>query len=415
MRPLRVPGFALLLSGQAVNSIGNWVAIIAIWGFASFEFDAGAGDLGLLFVALSLPGVLLGPLLGVPIDRLGPRKTLIIANVLGVANALALSQADSYAQIIVLALPLGLIEALATSSLDALPPRMVDDTDLVSANALLGSAQNVAIIIGPLVAAAVNVRWGLRGAFLADAATFLVGIAVALPLKIDHVEGERHSARSELTAGLSLVRRSPGLRWTFRTATITYVLWGLAGILEPLYVRDVLGESDNTFALLQTVFGIGLVGAEIVLAQIGDRMARPRYVAMATIFSGAAASIYLGTEWLLVAYVGVFLWGVDVAFFYSPAKTLLQRYSPMYAHGRIMSLNQTAEPFGSVLAAPVAVVAVGAFGVTAVALTASAAVVAAGFGALRSSRQLPDPPRRTVRPGADHSLDAVARGGPAPL
>ncbi|MDQ3354378.1 MAG: hypothetical protein M3507_07865 [Actinomycetota bacterium] len=72
MRLLRVPGFGPLLAGQAVNSVGNWVAIIAIWGFASFQFDAGAGDIALLFVALSLPGALLGPLLGLPIDRLGP-------------------------------------------------------------------------------------------------------------------------------------------------------------------------------------------------------------------------------------------------------------------------------------------------------------------------------------------------------
>lgn len=414
MRPLRVPGFALLLGGQAVNSIGNWVAVIAIWGFASFEFDAGAADLGLLFVALSLPGVLLGPLLGVPIDRLGPRQTLIIANLLGIIDALALSQADSYTQIIVLALPLGLIEALATSSLDALPPRLVDDSDLVSANALLGSAQNLAIIVGPLVAAAVNARWGLQGAFLADALTFLVGIAVAMRLDIEPIETERRSARSELKTGLALARGTPGLRWTFRVATITYLLWGLAGIVEPLYVRDVLGESDNTFALMQTVFGVGLVGAEIVLARLGDRMARPRYVAIATTFSGATAAIYLGTEWLWVAFGGVFLWGLVTAFFYSPAKTLLQRYSPMHAHGRIMSLNQTAEPLGSVLAAPVAVVAVGAIGVSAFAVTAGAAVAGAGLIALRTSRDLPLPPTRTPPPPPDHPLDAVARRGPAP-
>ena len=71
MRVLRVRGFAPLLVGQAVNETGNWIAVIAIWGFASFQFDVGAGDLALLFVVLSVPGALLGPLLGVPIDRLG--------------------------------------------------------------------------------------------------------------------------------------------------------------------------------------------------------------------------------------------------------------------------------------------------------------------------------------------------------
>lgn len=137
-------------------------------------------------------------------------------------------------------------------------------------------------------------------------------------------------------------------------AGVTYLLWALFGVLEPLYVRDVLGESDTVFALLQTVFGVGLVGAGLALAAIGDRVARPRYLAIATIVSGATAALYLGTGSLAVAYVGVFLWGIDVAFFYVPAKTLLQRYSPTSAHGRILSLNQSFEPLAAVVMAPVA-------------------------------------------------------------
>src|SRR3954454_20771935 len=147
---LRVRGFGLLLLGQAVNATGSWVAIIAIWGFAAFKFDVGPGDIALLFVVLSVPGALLGPLLGIPIDRLGPRRTLVLANLLGVVDSLLLTQADSYLAIILLALPLGLIEALAAASLDAIPPRLVADAQLVSANALLGGAQDLAIVVGPV-------------------------------------------------------------------------------------------------------------------------------------------------------------------------------------------------------------------------------------------------------------------------
>src|SRR3954468_24645677 len=106
MRVLRVRGFAVLLAGQAISESGNWIALIAIWGFAAFKFDVGPADLALLFVVLSAPGALLGPLLGVPIDRLGPRRTLVIANLLGMLDAIALTQANSYFTIILLALPL---------------------------------------------------------------------------------------------------------------------------------------------------------------------------------------------------------------------------------------------------------------------------------------------------------------------
>jgi len=416
VRVLRVPRFALLLAGQAVNAIGNWIAIIAIWGFAAFKFDAGASDLALLFVVLSLPGAFLGPVVGVAIDRLGPRRALIVANLLGFIDALALTQAGSYRAVIALALPLGLIEAMASASLDAIPPRLVDDDELLSANALLGGAQDVAIVAGPVIAAAVNVRWGLAGAFFADAVTFLVGIAVALPLRVEPAPAaERQSTWRELRHGLRLARHTDGLRWTLGVASITYLLWAGFGVLEPLYVRDVLGRSDTVFALLQTVFGLGLVGAGGLLAILGDRMARPRYVALATLVSGATAALYLGTRQLPVAFVGVFLWGIDVAFFYVPAKTLLQRYAPLEAHGRLLSINESLEPLAGVLATPVVAALVGVVGVQQLGVIGGGLAAVAAILALRLVPRLgPVPVAEPADALEGRSRDAIALGGAAP-
>jgi predicted MFS family arabinose efflux permease len=420
MRVLRVRGFALLLVGQAISESGNWIATIAIWGFASFRFDVGAGDLALLFVVLSVPGALVGPLLGVPIDRLGPRRTLLLANLLGVVDALLLTQANSYTAIIVLALPLGLIEALATASLDAIPPRLVPDQQLVTANALLGGAQDVAIVIGPLVAAAVNAQWGLEGAFLADAATFLVGALVALRIRVEPVprpvDGDEDvtSTWRELRDGVSLARRTRGLRWTLGVAGCVYLLWAVFGVLEPLYVRDVLGGTDAMFALLQTVFGVGLVLTGLALAVVGDRVARPRYVALAMIVSGLTAALYLGTESEIVAFVGVFLWGVDTAFFFVPTRTLLQRYAPATFHGRVLSLNQSLEPAAGIVMTPLAAVALGAVSVQALGVVAGAIATVVGVVLLLLGRGLAAPSASDYDPTAGSSRDAIALGGAAP-
>ena len=220
----------------------------------------------------------------------------------------------------------------------------------------------------------------------------------------------------ELTAGLAIVRRAPGLQWTFAVAVSTYGLWALFGVLEPLYVRDVLKQSETTFALFQMVFGAGLVGAGLLLAVLGDRMARPRYVAMTMIVSGATAAMYLSTRSLPVAYAGVFLWGVDVAFFYVPAKTLLQRYTPVEAHGRILSINQSLEPMTEIVVAPLAAVAVGLIGVRVLGLVGGAVIAALGVVAIVLARRLgPPPPSGPINPAASTpARDAVALGGQAP-
>ena len=420
MRVLRIKGFAPLLVGQAVNETGNWIAVIAIWGFASFQFDVGAGDLALLFVVLSVPGALLGPLLGVPIDRLGPRRTLLIANLIGVVDALALTRADSYEMIVLLALPLGLIEALAAASLDAIPPRLVPDDQLVTANALLGGAQDLAIVVGPIVATLVNSQWGLEGAFFADAATFLVGAVVALRLPTgeavprDPEELRATSTWRELRAGVASTRRNEGLRWTLAVASCVYLLWAVFGVLEPLYVRDVLDGSEQTFALLQTVFGIGLVLTGLALALVGERIARPRYVAIAMVVSGLTAALYLGTESEVVAFVGVLLWGVDTAFFYVPACTLLQRYAPTAFHGRVLSLNQSLEPTAAIVMTPLVALALGVVGVQALGITAGAIAAVGGIVLLRLARGLAPPPAVPLDRTAGSSRDAIALGGAAP-
>ena len=72
MSPLRDRRFVLLLAGQAVNGIGSWCALVALWGYAAYRFDATPLQIALLSLSWSLPGALFGPLGGVPVDRLGP-------------------------------------------------------------------------------------------------------------------------------------------------------------------------------------------------------------------------------------------------------------------------------------------------------------------------------------------------------
>src|SRR4051794_21176891 len=122
MHLLRQRRFALLLAGQAVNAIGSWAALIAIWGFAAYRFDATPGQVALLALAWAVPAAILGPLAGVPIDRLGPRRVLIAADLLGAVAALVLLLADSYGELVVLGVLHGVAQAFTYPATNALPP-----------------------------------------------------------------------------------------------------------------------------------------------------------------------------------------------------------------------------------------------------------------------------------------------------
>jgi hypothetical protein len=105
-----------------------------------------------------------------------------------------------------------------------------------------------------------------------------------------------------------------------------------------------------------------------------------------------------------------------VAFFYVPAKTLLQRYAPVSAHGRILSLNQSLEPLAAVAVTPLAAVAVGIVGVRQLGVAGGVVVAVAGVIALRLAARLSPVPRPgPVDTTAGTARDAVALGGPAPI
>ena len=399
MHLLRTRQFALLFVGQALNGIGSWAALVALWGFAAYEFDSGPAQIAVIGLAWSVPAAVIGPIAGVPIDRLGAKRVLVTAYLAGAVAAVAMAFATSFEHLVALGALHGLAKAFAQPASDTLPPRLVDDRDLLAANALLGASSESAIVFGPLVAALAIAAWGLQGAFFVDAATYLVGIAVVVPLRLRAVERtvERASLRAEVREGFRIVRGSPVLRFTLLLSSTVFLTWGAYVVVEPIYVRDVLDQPASFFAALQTAFGVGLVATGLVMPRLGDRVAGPRALSVSVILSGLTAALYVGTRIPAVAVVGVFLWGVDVAFFSAPSRTLLQRSSPPEAHGRVLALYRTVHSVADVAALPLAGLAAGVAGVQATALTMASFAFLAGVIGFRIAGRAVLRPRPAVR------------------
>jgi len=88
-------------------------------------------------------------------------------------------------------------------------PALVDDADLVSANAWLGTALNMQVALGPLLGGVLVASLGVRGALAADAASFVVSgvLLLGVPRLPPGEDREREPFRRELHAGLAFARR----------------------------------------------------------------------------------------------------------------------------------------------------------------------------------------------------------------
>lgn len=380
--------------------------MIAIWAYAAYKYEASPGEISLYGVAFALPGVIFGPVSGLVVDRFGAKTVLVYAKLLGVVASVALLFANDFTALTLLSALHGVGAAFARPALTSMPPRLVDDANLARTNALIGLTEQLSIVLGPVAAGVSIGLFGFKGAFVFDGCTYALGILV-LPLvhlrpidpaSHDHVEAADSPWRAAV-AGWRVILQRPLARRVVATSFVINLLYGTSMLAEPLYVRDVLGRSTAVFASLQTVFGILLVLGGILAARVGDRMATFGWVVAGLVGSGVTATLYLGTTSIVVAYLGVALWGACTALIWGPAHTVLQRATPEAAHGRVMAADQLAQNLAMFLGLGLAGVAIGASGVRPTIIGLSIFVVASGL-----ALGLSDTRRRAKGPSQDPTL-----------
>ena len=393
VRPsLRDPRFAFLVVGQSVNSVGSWASAIVLWGFAAYRFNAGPAAISVTVVCWSVPPTVLGPLTGALADRFGPRAMMIAGYLAAAAAALAMAAAGSLAFLDVMAAAYGVARSLSGPAASALPPRVVEADDLLTANSLLGVTSSIGQIGGPLAASALLATVGFGAAFVADAATYLAGVIVLLPLPLLPLPAESRSAvgRPRLraaTAGAAAVARDPGLRLVALAGMAVMFTSGAFLVVEPLYARHVLGRPASQFALFEAAIGTGAIVTGLALPRVGSRLtgtgATTKALAGGAIGYGLAAALFTGTTWIPAAYVGAIAWGASGMVFYTVAATALQRLAPAGTLGRVAGVITTAESATETASMPLAGAVVAIAGIRGGALALAGVAVAAGIMCLR--------------------------------
>ena len=392
VRPsLRDPRFAFLVVGQSVNSVGSWASAIVLWGFAAYRFNASPEAISVTVVCWSVPPAVLGPLTGALADRFGPRAMMIAGYLAAAAAALAMAAAGSLAFLDVMAAAYGVARSLSGPAASALPPRVVEAEDLLAANSLLGVTSSIGQIGGPLAASVLLATVGFGAAFVADAATYLAGVVVLLPLPLLPLPAESRSAAGRprlraATAGALAVGRDPRLRLVALAGMAVMFTSGAFLVVEPLYARHVLGRPASQFALFEAAIGIGAIVTGLALPRVGRRLTGTGFATKAlaggAIGYGLAAALFTGTTWIPAAYFGAFAWGASGMVFYTVAATTLQRLAPAGTLGRVAGVITTAESASETAGMPLAGAVVATAGIRLGALAVAAVAVAAGVACL---------------------------------
>ncbi|MGI4896311.1 MAG: MFS transporter [Janthinobacterium lividum] len=354
--PLRVsPAFRRLWAGQSLASIGTQLTVVTV-GLQVYALTSSTFAVGLVGLFALVPLVGLGLYGGSLVDAHDRRTVALVASLALWVLALAIA-AQAWLQLGSLHLLYGLVAlqsaafAIDTPARSAIVPGLVSREQLPAANALSGTAQALALTLGPLLAGVLVGAWGFRAAYTVDAVTFLAALAGVYRLPPmppePGLDGERRRPgwRSVLE-GMRFLGTRPNVRMTF-LVDLCAMVFAMPRVLYPALGAVVLGGGARTVGILSAGFAFGSVLAGLFSGRLGGvRRQGAAVVAAVVVYGSALAAVGVvlvvapeHAGWRLWVCVGL-LAGCGAADAVSSVfrNTILQVATPDSMRGRLQGI-----------------------------------------------------------------------------
>lgn len=378
--PLRLFGskafFRLWLAG-AISSLGDWIGLVAILSVAArVGGSSPEAAVGLVLSARIVPGLLLGSVGGVLVDRLD-RKRVMVACDLGRAAVLVfLPFVDTVWGLFVASLLLEALTLLWSPAKEASVPNLVRVGQLTTANSLSLAAAYGTFPIGSALFAVLAKAAEALGhidalrtlrinqeslAIYADVCTFVVSALVISTLAIPRRDG---GVRERAGLSRTLGDVADGWRYIGTSPVVRAVLLGIGtgllggGMVVPLgptFSKQVLNGGPAGFGVLLTALGTGTALGVVSLSALQRRLPRPRIFSASVLGGGACMLAGASMSSMLPAVAFVTAMGLFAGAVYVVGFTLLQEHVDDELRGRVFATLYTMVRFVllvAMLAAP---------------------------------------------------------------
>lgn len=388
-RVFRHRNYRLFFGSQMVSLVGTWMQTVA-QAWLVLELTKDPFVLGLATAMQFLPVLAFGLFGGLIADALPKRKTLIVTQVVQMLLAFSLfaltvSGRVEVWQILVLALLLGLTNAVDMPTRQAFVVEMVGREELSNAVALNSATFNTARVVGPAVAGLLIGATGVSTAFLINGLSFLA-VIVGYGLMRDEELRRRpslqrpHGARavaSSLADGLRFIRSSEVVLLAMVVVGVASMMGMNFGVVVPALASEVLRTDATGFGLLMAATGIGSLLAALWIATLPA--ARIGLIAGGAIVMGVAEIVAAFANAMPFASVAMLAIGFGAIGMAATANSIIQLRAPDALRGRVMSVYTVvfvgSTPLGGLIIGAIA----SAVGVAAALIVGGAACVLVGL------------------------------------
>jgi MFS family permease len=306
-----------LFTANAISLVGNVLTAIAIPWFV-LQTTGSATRTGITGFFTILPVVLAGFFGGTLVDRLGYKRTSIIADIAsGVTTALIpllhFTIGLEFWQLMVLVFLGALLDTPGNTGRSALVPELAElaQMPIERATSIIHIIERSSRLIGAPIGGLLIAVMGTENVLWLDAASFFISAGIiAVAVKTHQVEQRKETE----AGGKYFDELRDGLRFIFNDKLVLAIVILImatnfldavfGGVVRPVFVKQVYGDALDLGLLIAANGGGAVIGA-LIFSAIGTRLPRHTVFIFGFILTGLKFFLYAMSPplWLLLVFV----------------------------------------------------------------------------------------------------------------
>lgn len=358
--------FALIFSGQIFSILTSFmVQFSVIWHLT--ETTGSAAVLMIAGLAGFLPQAVLGPFIGVWLDRWNRKITMIVADSVIALTSLVLGAyylwGDPSLWIVYAVL---LIRSTASSfhapAFQAAIPLIAPADQLTRVAGWHQLVFSSSSVLGPALGIAVYSATSLGTVLLLDVIGAFIANLMLLMVKIHQPKPEAvqtPSFKKEFIIGWNaFLSAKPIVTITIVMAVFSVVFMPLA-MLFPLMTLAHFGRGGYSASLIEAVFGIGMILGGALLSVFASKWKDSSYMSLSLVVMGVTCVLsgVIGSNAFIVFVILSFFMGAAAPLFNGPYMAMIQKSYEPEKLGRVLSfvtsIGLLSSPIGLALAGPI--------------------------------------------------------------
>ena len=301
---LRHRDLKLLFGGLVISASGSWAYNVALLAYV-FDRTHSLGWVGAAGLGRFVPALVFSTYGGVLAERFERVRVMVTSDILCLVFQAALCvvaalTAPAWVAILFAALT-SVANVVYSPAVAAMLPELAGEDDLVAANALNGTIDNLVVVAGPAIGAGLLALGSASLAFGVNAASFGVSALLVMRMKarsrpVDVTEGDTAGVFKQMTVGVQAIFSSGAAATLVMFSVLVSFVYGTDTVLLVGVSDAQLGTGPQGFGYLLAGLGIG----GILMALVVDRLASSRRLAL--IITAGVAFYCLPTALLVVVH-----------------------------------------------------------------------------------------------------------------